>query len=529
MIEAYMNATLDVLRLAGQMFLRRMDDQLRWFAEDLHDFIYDLDRNPRRDWRERFDAFLADQTARSREITPESRRELIAYLEMWERNVYGGPPEPKPVLQTAITRVKERTLVSRTAGHVPQIVPPRKSTVRKLRRSDMYRPPAEREFYQKLAEARRLLAEMDRAVGLFAQKLDAAGDGESIEVDADLDAIETLIWMHNNVLESARDLWLREDLGGDTFNQLALMSDPTSVGLPRFIDDDQPRRAKAQWERISARLDQRIAFLDNVIFAMEVIEKIGMAASFALGFGVVINAGIQGGKVVLVKTVAKMAASVAISAVVGKATGAALKAIGVEEETVEKVQNAVELISWLLILRRMRLLRSRPNVSSSPAQSTTTTTATSSSPPRQPPKKSDRAVSTQGGDPETNAAKARSQPYGPPRKKTYPEIEGKLDKPRTKHHEFLQETIAQEMRATGDYVRITRRMRLSKISGVKHSPDIEPDNIGVRQDGRIDVFEILSPSQTREQLEAKLELAFSQLPAYLRGAFRIIDPKDAFK
>ncbi len=88
MIEAYMNATLDVLRLAGQMFLRRMDDQLRWFAEDLHDFIYELDRNPRRDWRERFDAFLADQTARGRELTPESRKELIIYLEMWERNVF---------------------------------------------------------------------------------------------------------------------------------------------------------------------------------------------------------------------------------------------------------------------------------------------------------------------------------------------------------------------------------------------------------------------------------------------------------
>jgi len=81
MIEAYMKATEDVLRLAGQMFLRRMDDQLRWFAEDLHDFIYELDRNPRRDWRERFDAFLADQTARGRELTPESRKQLIIYLD----------------------------------------------------------------------------------------------------------------------------------------------------------------------------------------------------------------------------------------------------------------------------------------------------------------------------------------------------------------------------------------------------------------------------------------------------------------
>ncbi len=96
MIEAYMNATLDVLRLAGQMFLQRIDYELRRFGEDLLDFINDLDRHPRRDWRERFDAFLADQTARGREITPESRRELIIYLEMWDRNVYGGPPREKP-------------------------------------------------------------------------------------------------------------------------------------------------------------------------------------------------------------------------------------------------------------------------------------------------------------------------------------------------------------------------------------------------------------------------------------------------
>jgi hypothetical protein len=54
-----------------------------------------------------------------------------------------------------------------------------------------------------------------------------------------------------------------------------------------------------------------------------------------------------------------MAASAAAGALVGKATGAVLKEMGVEEETVEKVQNAVELISWLLLLRRTGKIRSR--------------------------------------------------------------------------------------------------------------------------------------------------------------------------
>jgi hypothetical protein len=359
MIEAYIRATEDVLRLAGQMFLRRIDYELRRFGEDLLDFINELDRQPRRDWRARFDDFLADQTARGRELVPESRADLLAYLELWEQNVFGGPPAPEPLLQAVITRFEEPPSAPATAGDTLDAAPSNKPTITEVRRPKPYHSQAEGEFYQKLAEARRLLAEMARVVALFSQKLDATAVGESVEVDADLDAIEDLIWRHNDALESARDTWLREDLKGDTYNQLALMNDPTSVGLPRFIDDDQPRRAKAQWEKISDRLDQRIVFLDNVIFAMEKVEQAGTAASFLLAGGMLYQAAKEGGKVLLVKTVA-MAASAAAGALVGKATGAVLKEMGVEEETVEKVQNAVELISWLLLLRRMGKLRNHP-------------------------------------------------------------------------------------------------------------------------------------------------------------------------
>jgi hypothetical protein len=85
------------------------------------------------------------------------------------------------------------------------------------------------------------------------------------------------------------------------------------------------------------------------------------------------------------------------------------------------------------------------------------------------------------------------------------------------------------MQATGDYTRIATRMKLSKFSGVKIDPDIEPDNMGLHADGRIDIIEVLSPSQTREKLTAKLLHALSQLPPAMRGGIRVVDPKDAFR
>jgi hypothetical protein len=373
MIEAYMKATEDVLRLAGQMFLRRMDDQLRWFAEDLHDFIYELDRNPRRDWRERFDAFLADQASRDRVITPESRKELIVYLEMWERNVYGGPPEPKPALQTVVTRIEEPTVVdpeTASASEIPSVLPPRK-----LAGADK---PAgwwpfggeTVDFYRKLNDARGCIYDIERMLPAIASQIANAKEGEPLEIDDELNAIDTLIWRHNDLLESAREIWLREDLGSTEFAELDLGPTPVSLGLPLFTDDQQAARAKAQLQKIGTRLKQKIAFLDNVIFAMEVLETAGTIASFALGAGVIVNAAIQGGKVVLIKTVAKMAAAAVAGELIGQATNAALNAAGLEDEQIAQVQGAVEIISTVLQLRRMGKLKTNKLRPSSPTQGT---------------------------------------------------------------------------------------------------------------------------------------------------------------
>jgi hypothetical protein len=112
---------------------------------------------------------------------------------------------------------------------------------------------------------------------------------------------------------------------------------------------------------------------------------------------------------------------------------------------------------------------------------------------------------------------------------THPLIEGVPDKHRTPYHKFLQQTMADEMQASGYYKRVGMGRPLSEFSGLKHSPDIRPDNIGLTPDGRIDLVEILSPSQTKDELEQKLLKALNQLPREKRGDVRVTDPQDAFK
>jgi hypothetical protein len=113
--------------------------------------------------------------------------------------------------------------------------------------------------------------------------------------------------------------------------------------------------------------------------------------------------------------------------------------------------------------------------------------------------------------------------------RTHPLIEGTIDSPRSATHRFLQQATAEEMQASGYYQRVGIGRPLGEFSGRQHSPSIRPDNIGLTTDGRIDMIEVLSPSQSRARLEAKLQKAMNQLPPEMRGEFRVINPKDAFQ
>jgi hypothetical protein len=91
-------------------------------------------------------------------------------------------------------------------------------------------------------------------------------------------------------------------------------------------------------------------------------------------------------------------------------------------------------------------------------------------------------------------------------------------------HQVAQETLAEMFRQSGRYQRVAMGEPLSTFSGRSHKPNIEPDVMGLRHDGRIDMAEVVSPSQTAKQLRTKLEKAWKQLLPEQRGRIYVHDP-----
>jgi hypothetical protein len=242
MIEAYIRSTEDVLRLAGQMFLRRIDYELRRFGEDLLDFINELDRQPRRDWRARFDDFLADQTARGRELLPESRAALLAYLELWEQNVFGGPSTLNPNLPVLVTpgvvelsdsdAAAARLLEEIQKEHARLEAEQRRIEFRQIL-SEMERPPTERERTTADRVGDYLLDSGEQVLlGDFSDKTTALGTGIQIgaavagaDLPADLrDLSANVIYWENS--------W--SHVGKTALNAIALLP---LVGLIKYLDE----------------------------------------------------------------------------------------------------------------------------------------------------------------------------------------------------------------------------------------------------------------------------------------------------
>jgi hypothetical protein len=105
-------------------------------------------------------------------------------------------------------------------------------------------------------------------------------------------------------------------------------------------------------------------------------------------------------------------------------------------------------------------------------------------------------------------------------------IEGVPDHPRSPAHARLQPILAESAAESGEYSRVAQgSIHLSEFSGLKHTPDIKPDVMGLTPDGRIDMWEILSPGQNKLRLEDKLQKAMEQLPLHMRGGYRVLDPE----
>ena len=78
------------------------------------------------------------------------------------------------------------------------------------------------------------------------EKIDAAKPGEEADVEYEADMVQKHLFLYNEDLAVARDLWLRFNLSGDANSRLIAMHTPVGLGLPMFASPAQAQRMGQQ-------------------------------------------------------------------------------------------------------------------------------------------------------------------------------------------------------------------------------------------------------------------------------------------
>ncbi|REK19534.1 MAG: hypothetical protein DWQ37_00235 [Planctomycetota bacterium] len=188
-MDAYAVVLRDFLELVAQLWTRRIDAELGDFAAAFDAWLNTLFAHPTHDWRQRLNDFLADQAASGRTITPESRKELVAFLEGWiaSPNIWADVTRNRPKRDAngaALQQLSGRQAAKKTPTSS------RKRRGRFDRRDYRILSPAESFFRKKLAQAQRHLDELEQMLTTLGQEFDTASPGSPVLVD--LDAIESL-------------------------------------------------------------------------------------------------------------------------------------------------------------------------------------------------------------------------------------------------------------------------------------------------------------------------------------------------
>lgn len=95
---------------------------------------------------------------------------------------------------------------------------------------------------------------------------------------------------------------------------------------------------------------------------------------------------------------------------------------------------------------------------------------------------------------------------------------------KTPGHDKTIDKRAWAMARSGEYEYVTMQRAWRTATGrVSQSRKI-PDIIGVRRDGKVDAFEVMSKSDDRKTLEQRLKEGMDTLPAARRGKYDVIRP-----
>ena len=75
----------------------------------------------------------------------------------------------------------------------------------------------------------------------------------------------------------------------------------------------------------------------------------------------------------------------------------------------------------------------------------------------------------------------------------------------------MSEQLADKLAATKQYVKIGIDLAVKTVTGVSTDPTKRPDVTAVRKNGKVDIFEVPSPTDSLSKLEAKGNDTFNKL------------------
>jgi len=96
-------------------------------------------------------------------------------------------------------------------------------------------------------------------------------------------------------------------------------------------------------------------------------------------------------------------------------------------------------------------------------------------------------------------------------------IKGRPQVTGTEGHDFTSIEVAIEWAQSGLYKEIRLNRAYKTVTGVQTTPRRLPDVIGIRHDGKVDVVEVQSKTDVRQELLERNEEAMKQLPESMRG------------
>ncbi|HEX4143486.1 MAG TPA: hypothetical protein VHY91_08040 [Pirellulales bacterium] len=378
------------------------------FNVALEEWLNDVVNHPiPEDWRKEVARFVQQTERNGLEILPESIRAIEAIIESCiagtdEFARYGPAPRGPSRSQTRPPLVVTVAADASGPPAKPQPLPPLVGypDIPVGRRGPAVN--AERLFDEQLVSAKQHLAVLEQLLNAAGDKIDAAKPGEEADVEYEADMVHKHLFLYNEDLAVARDLWLRFNLSGDANSRLIEMHTPAGLGLPMFASPAQAERARQQGLAIGRRLRGNNASMDALVTGIAVTDTAATAAGILTGAGALIVAAKTTGRWAVIKMVAAGAAAIAAD----RAAEAGLRAAGAGDQTVRGVRLAAAIITLILLHRvakraaRQKSPQEAPGSVGGTSPPRTPTARASPKPSSVPPRK--RAQEPQGSLGETS-------------------------------------------------------------------------------------------------------------------------------